>query len=112
MSLDELQFTLLRTLEQRPYVTQRQLADELKISLGKVNYCLKKLAEKGWIKLENFNNSQRKSAYLYLLTPQGVEEKGKLTMAFLKQKIDEYNRLQIEIEQLHEEARRMENSSV
>jgi len=84
----------LRTLEQRPpHTTQRQLANEMDVSLGKVNYCLKKLVEKGLIKLHNFQNSRQKSAYLYLLTPKGIEEKSRLTFSFLKQKTEEYEQL-------------------
>lgn len=104
MPLDELQFSLLRILDQRPQSTQRQLASEMEVSLGKVNYCLKKLLEKELIKLRNFKNSQQKSAYLYVLTPQGIEEKGRLTLAFLKYKMDEYDRLKLEIEQLKQES--------
>ena len=103
MSAEELQFTILRTLDQRPHSTQRQLASEMDVSLGKVNYCLKKLAEKGLIKLHNFQNSKQKSAYLYLLTPKGIEEKSRLTFSFLKQKTEEYDRLKQEIDQLQKE---------
>jgi len=103
MLVEELQFTILRTLDQRPQITQRQLANEVDVSLGKVNYCLKKLVEKGLIKLHNFQNSRQKSAYLYLLTPKGIEEKSRLTFSFLKQKTEEYEQLQQEIERLQKE---------
>jgi len=103
MLVEELQFTILRTLDQRPQITQRQLANEVDVSLGKVNYCLKKLVEKGLLKLHNFQNSRQKSAYLYLLTPKGIEEKSRLTFSFLKQKTEEYEQLQQEIEQLQKE---------
>ena len=100
---EEIHFDLLRRLEQNPDCTQRELSNEMGISLGKVNYCLKKLVEKGWIKAKNFHNSNNKTAYAYLLTPKGIEEKGKLTMEFLQRKMVEYEMLKSEIAQLQEE---------
>ena len=100
---EEIHFDLLRRLEQNPDCTQRELSSEMGISLGKVNYCLKKLIEKGWVKAKNFHNSNNKTAYAYLLTPKGIEEKGKLTIEFLQRKIEEYEMLKSKISQLQEE---------
>jgi len=91
---------LLRRLESNPNYTQRQLSKEMGISLGKVNYCLQKLMEKGLVKLNNFSNNPKKAGYKYLLTPKGIEQKSKLTIKFLKIKIDEYEMLKREIENL------------
>ena len=104
MDKDEIHFDLLRRLENNPTYTQRELSKELGISLGKVNYCIKKLTEKGLIKLMNFSRNPNKAGYAYLLTPKGIEEKGKLTISFLKYKMEEYELLKSEIEQLQQEA--------
>ena len=104
MDKDEIHFDLLRRLENNPTYTQRELSKELGISLGKVNYCIKKLTEKGLIKLMNFSRNPNKAGYAYLLTPKGIEEKGRLTISFLKYKIEEYELLKSEIEQLKQEA--------
>jgi len=100
---EEIHFDLLRRLEQNPDCTQRELANEMGISLGKVNYCLKKLIGKGWVKAKNFSLSQNKKSYSYLLTPTGIEEKGKLTVSFLQSKMEEYEMLKTEIMQLQHE---------
>ena len=97
---------LVRRLEQNPDYTQRELAKEMGVSLGKVNYCLKKLMEKGWVKANNFRNNPNKAGYAYLLTPKGIEEKGKLTVAFLQRKMEEYELLKSEIAQLQEEVKK------
>ena len=91
---------LLRKLESNPNYTQRQLSKEMGISLGKVNYCLKKLMEKGLVKLNNFSKNPEKVGYKYLLTPKGIDQKSKLTLKFLKIKIGEYEMLKREIENL------------
>jgi EPS-associated MarR family transcriptional regulator len=104
MLSDEARYHLLRKLETNPELSQRQLACELGISLGKVNYCLKALAEKGMVKVRNFTNSQNKKRYLYVLTPKGIENKTSITKRFLKRKVDEYEALKLEIEQLRQEA--------
>jgi EPS-associated MarR family transcriptional regulator len=109
MLSDEYRYKILRRLEANPEVSQRELARELGISLGKVNYCLKALAEKGLLKVDNFRGSQNKKAYLYLLTPKGIEEKTKVTIRFLKYKMTEYESLKHEIKELQREAAR--NSS-
>ncbi|MGR8934979.1 MAG: MarR family EPS-associated transcriptional regulator [Gammaproteobacteria bacterium] len=106
---EETHLRVLRILQSNPEITQRELAAQLGISLGKVNYCLKALIDKGWIKANNFKNNNNKAAYAYLLTPRGLEEKGRITVAFLKRKITEYELLKQEIEQLHEEVAAAEN---
>ena len=93
-------YTLLRILSEEPRLPQRTLADRLGISLGKVNFCLSELAEKGWIKVQRFKNSRNKAAYAYLLTPRGIEEKARLTVHFLDLKMQEYERLKREIAEL------------
>jgi EPS-associated MarR family transcriptional regulator len=100
----DVHYKLMRLVESNPGMSQRDLARELDISLGKVNYCLRALIHKGWVKATNFTNSQNKAAYMYLLTPCGVEEKARLTKRFLQVKMQEYETLRAEIEQIHEEA--------
>lgn len=96
-------FKVLRQLEDNPEITQRELAKELGVSLGKANYCVRALIEKGWIKANNFKNSNNKSAYAYLLTPKGIEHKAQITVQYLRRKIAEYESLKSEIEQLQSE---------
>ena len=93
-------YQLLKSLEKDANQTQRQLSEELGISLGKVNYCLKILIQKGFVKIINFKNSKHKLQYSYLLTPTGIEEKTKLTIEFLKVKTEEYEELKKEVEKL------------
>ncbi len=97
-------YTLLKTLEENPGLSQRDLAKKLGISLGKVNYCLNALVEKGSVKINNFRNNNNKLAYAYLLTPSGIEQKARMTVDFLKAKVQEYERLKEEIEALQREA--------
>lgn len=97
-------YTLLKTLEENPSLSQRDLAKRLGVSLGKVNYCLNALVEKGSLKINNFRNSENKLSYAYLLTPRGVEQKARMTVEFLQTKIREYERLQKEIQVLQLEA--------
>jgi EPS-associated MarR family transcriptional regulator len=104
LSVDESHYKLMRLLEVNPEMSQRDLARELGISLGKVNYCLRALIHKGWIKANNFTNSQNKAAYMYLLTPRGIEEKASLTLRFLQSRIREYEALRAEIRQMRREA--------
>ncbi|MEA2235613.1 MAG: hypothetical protein QOC81_337 [Thermoanaerobaculia bacterium] len=104
---DEIRYRLLSYIEEHPTATQRQVARALGVSIGKANYCLKALVEKGWVKVRNFRNSNNKSAYLYVLTPRGIEEKIDVTRAFLRRKRDEYDRLAEEITHLSEEVRRL-----
>jgi EPS-associated MarR family transcriptional regulator len=97
------QINILKNLEENPFFSQRQLAKNSGVSLGKVNYCLKGLIKKGLIKAENFKNSDNKIKYSYLLTPKGISEKSKLTKEFLKLKVAEYDKLASEIEILKQE---------
>ena len=97
---DERQLKALRLLQEHPEMSQRQLADNLGVSLGAANYCLKALVEKGWVKLENFQKNPNKLGYLYLLTPIGITAKTQLTASFLKRKLMEYEDLKSEIEEL------------
>jgi EPS-associated MarR family transcriptional regulator len=97
-------YGLLKTLEDNPGLSQRDLAKRLGISLGKVNFCLNALVEKGSLKINNFRNNENKLAYVYLLTPRGVEEKARITVMFLKHKMQEYEQLRKEIEELKREA--------
>jgi EPS-associated MarR family transcriptional regulator len=100
---DEVRYKLLRLLESNPEMSQRDVARALGISLGKVNYCVKSLVAKGWIKAVNFKNSKRKAAYIYFLTPRGIEEKAGVTARFLQWKVREYEELKAEIERMREE---------
>jgi EPS-associated MarR family transcriptional regulator len=101
---DETRYRILKLLEADPHASQRRIADELGISLGRVNFCLQALIEKGLIKANNFRNSSNKRAYLYLLTPKGIEERAIVTARFLKRKLDEYESLKRELEELQREA--------
>lgn len=106
MLTDETRYRILKLLEEDPAASQRRIADELGISLGRVNFCLKALVEKGLVKVNNFRNSAHKRAYLYLLTPRGIEDKAVVTARFLKRKLDEYESLKREVEDLQREAQR------
>lgn len=103
MLTDEYRYKILRLLEADPQLSQRDLAHQLGISLGKVNYCLRALIEKGWVKAANFRRSSNKVAYAYLLTPRGIEEKARVTAQFLMRKVAEYEALEKEIENLRRE---------
>lgn len=100
---EDIHFRVLRLLEANPAMNQRELAEELGVSLGKTNYCLKALLAKGMLKMHNFQSSKRKLAYAYLLTPQGIAEKTALTGRFLQRKMDEYVVLKAEIASLKQE---------
>jgi EPS-associated MarR family transcriptional regulator len=104
MPQQETRYRLLKLLNENPTLSQRQLADETGASLGKVNYCLKALIKTGLIKVDNFQKSNNKVAYAYLLTPKGVAAKAKITTEFLKRKQHEYDSLVQEIEVLKKEA--------
>ena len=103
MLAEEMRYKLMRLLETNPSVSQRDVAREFGISLGKVNYCVRALMHKGWIKASHFKNSRNKVAYTYLLTPRGIEEKASLTLRFLQIKMREYEMLRSEIEKLRQE---------
>lgn len=105
MTAGDVHYKLMRLLEANPQMSQRDLARELGISLGKANYCLQALIKKGWIKATNFTNSQNKAAYMYLLTPRGLEEKASLALEFLQLKMREYEALRAEIKQMRREAK-------
>ena len=92
-------FKILRTIKKNPNSSQRMLADEADVSLGKLNYCLKALKEKGFIKIKNFKKNPKKLNYIYVLTPKGIAEKTKLTINFMKLKMKEYDELKKEIEE-------------
>lgn len=96
-------YQVMRILQKNPHMTQRELSRELGLSLGKLNYCLKALSDKGWIKIGNFTQSKTKHRYLYLVTPQGIYEKAKMTRDFLNRKIKEYEVLRLEIDTLKNE---------
>jgi EPS-associated MarR family transcriptional regulator len=100
----EAHFRVLRLLELNPQMKQRELAAAAGVSLGKTNYCINALLEKGLIKVQNFKSNKRKLAYAYLLTPAGIAEKAVLTQRFLKRKMEEYEVLKAEIETLKLEA--------
>ena len=92
-------FEILRKLNKKPQSSQRELAQELGFSLGKLNYCLKELQKKGLIKIENFKKNPNKINYLYVLTPEGLAQKTKLTINFMRRKMREYDELKKEIEE-------------
>ena len=100
----ETHLKILKHIELNPNVSQRELAKELGVSVGKVNYCLRSLIDKGFVKASNFKRSTNKLSYLYLLTPRGIEEKISLTANFLKRKIVEHEKITQEIEQLKKDA--------
>tara|TARA_B100001057_G_scaffold455830_1_gene502672 strand:+ start:259 stop:588 length:330 start_codon:yes stop_codon:yes gene_type:complete len=109
MTNQELEYRALKILEQQPDLTQRQLSEALGVSLGKTNYVLKSLIDVGWVKLENFQRSDNKWGYAYLLTPMGVTEKAAITLRFLKRKQQEYSDLQSEIARLQREVQQQQN---
>lgn len=103
MSNQELEYKVLKWLEKNPNMTQRQLAKQLGVSLGKTHYLINSLIQVGWVKLANFKRSDKKMGYMYLLTPTGINEKTKITKLFLARKENEYQQLKREIEQLKSE---------
>ena len=109
MLSDDIRHKILKALEENPEISQRDLAVHLGVSLGKTNFCLQALMEKGWIKVKNFKNSKNKQAYAYLLTPSGIEEKATLTVRYLRRKMQEYEILKQEIEYLSKEVQNAES---
>lgn len=97
------EYKILKSFEENPHITQRQIAKELGLSLGKTNYVIHALIDKGWVKLGNFKRSDNKLGYFYILTPQGINEKSTLAQKFLKMKSQEYNKLKREIKKLKNE---------
>ena len=96
-------YKVMNLIHKQPNISQRELAKETGISLGSMHYCLKALAQKGWVKAGNFKNNPDKSVYLYLLTPEGITQKSKLAIDFLRRKKQEYDELKREIDELTEE---------
>lgn len=94
---------VLRLLQGNPDLTQRELAEHLSLSVGAMNYCLKALMAKGWVKMQNFSHSKNKFGYVYVLTPKGLTEKAALTRQFLKRRLDEYESLRAEIQLVEQE---------
>jgi EPS-associated MarR family transcriptional regulator len=103
MHKSDAEYLILKQLEDNPHLTQRDISKELGVSLGKTNYVIKALIDKGWLKLNNFKRSDKKLGYIYLLTPTGISEKTVLAQNFLRRKSDEYNRLKEEIKKLRNE---------
>ncbi|MFN3890321.1 MAG: MarR family EPS-associated transcriptional regulator [Beijerinckiaceae bacterium] len=101
---EDAHFRVLRLIESRPNLSQRDISDALGLSLGSVNYCLKALTEKGCVKVNNFRASDNKLRYAYILTPSGISERAKLTARFLKRKMREYEALKAEIDALQHES--------
>jgi len=106
---DALRYKLLSLLQKEPDLSQRAIASSLGISLGKVNYCLRALIAKGWVKVLAFSRDGNKGAYSYILTPKGIDEKARVTLSFLKRKMREYEEIQEEIERLRKEVRESMN---
>ncbi len=102
---------LLRTISDNPRITQRELSSKLGLSLGKINFLMKSLIAKGFIKANNFKNSRNKISYLYFLTPSGIEEKARVTYHFLKRKAAEYERLEAEIRHLQQEVELLQKNA-
>ena len=109
MNQKDIHLDLLRKLESSPESTKRELSQELGVSSGKVNYCIRKLTEKGLIKITNFKQNPNKMGYAYLLTPKGIEEKARLTLSFLKRKVIEFEILKKEINELKLESEGIAN---
>ena len=108
MLTDEYRYRILKLLEGNPNASQRDIARELGVSLGRVNYCLQALVEKGLIKANNFRQNESKRSYLYLLTPKGIQEKARVTVRFLRVKLDEYENLKREVAELQREAGKLD----
>ena len=98
--MDNDNLNILRRIYKNPTQSQREMANQLGFSLGKLNYCIKKLREKGLIKINNFRKSDNKFKYMYILTPKGVNEKTKITINFMKQKMKEYEELKRELKKI------------
>jgi EPS-associated MarR family transcriptional regulator len=105
MLSNEMDYKLMRLLDAKPQVSQRDAARELGVSLGKINYCVQALIRKGWLKAARFKSNRNKAAYMYLLTPRGLEEKAALTLEFLRIKTREYEMLRADIAQIRREAK-------
>ena len=106
MPADASHYRLLKLIEANPHLGQREFAQVMGVSLGKVNYCMKALVDKGFVKLGNFRKSKDKRAYAYFLTPKGIDEKARVTVDFLQRKLAEYEVIKSEIEELQKEVRK------
>ena len=102
-STDDLQYRLFKLLEENPHLSQREIAQELGLSLGKANYCLQELVQKGYVKVENFKKQDNKRAYAYMLTPEGMAEKARVTRSFLARKLKEFKAMRRSIRELQKE---------
>jgi len=101
----EIRYRLLKILAEEPKLGQREMAKRMGISLGKVNFCVSELAAKGWIKITRLKNARKKIPYIYMLTPKGLEEKGELTVRFLKRKVSEYEEIKVQISEIYQEVK-------
>jgi|SRR5690554_5866965 len=110
MLTDEYRYKILRLIEANPQISQREIARQLGISLGKTNYCLKALIQVGMVKVGNFRNSKNKLSYMYLLTPSGIEAKSVIAMRFFKRKIEEHNALLKELNDLRKDIEQIDIS--
>lgn len=108
---DRTRYRLLKLLQENPEISQRRIAEELGVSVGKTNHCLRALLDRGLVKVGNFRDSQNKLAYAYYLTPKGAKEKVRTTVGFLRRKLQEYQGLEREIEELKREVRAMKSES-
>ena len=106
----EIRYRLLRILSEEPALSQRDMAQRVGVSLGKVNYCISELAKRGFIKIVRFKSAKNKIPYTYILTPRGIQEKAKLTVRFLRRKLVEYEEIKRQIAELARELDR-ENGS-
>ncbi len=103
---DEIHYKVMRLIESNAHLSQREVARELGVSVGKVNYCVRALIDRGFVKARNFKNSNNKVAYMYLMTPRGIREKSRLAMRFLGIKMREYELLRADIERMSQDAHR------
>ncbi len=108
----EIKYRLLKLLETDPNMSQRAIAREMGISLGKVNYCIHALIDKGILKAKNFYKNKNKTAYAYFLTPKGLDEKARITLEFLQVKLDEHEKIKMEIEEIREEAAKLKEGKL
>ncbi len=102
---DSYVYRLLKRLSDNPELSQRDLAREIGLSLGTINFCLRALVDKGWIKTVNFTNSKKKAAYIYKITPAGIEEKARVAVRFLQYKAEEYRRIKAELEEVRRDVK-------
>ena len=109
---DEIAYKLLKLFQEDPHLSQRKIAAQMGISLGKANYCIKSLINRGFLKAQNFYKSDSKAAYMYILTPRGWDEKKIVTYRFLQRKMDEYEKIHAEIEHLKSETEQLDKLDI